>query len=104
MNSIHGLDEVSGEWTQEEIEAAVSTADSAADVFDRIRKGQAGFTDEEDGTLSEGVLKGLQALPETSERATTAIDNLVEAEANYAENKTEANRLIYEEALRNAEL
>jgi hypothetical protein len=103
MSSIHGLDEVSGEWTQEEVEAAVSTADSAADVFNRIRKGQEGFTDE-DGTLSEGVLKGLQALPETSERATAAIDNLVEAEANYAENKTETNRLLYEEALQNADL
>jgi hypothetical protein len=57
MNSIHGLDEVSGEWSQEEVEAAVSTADSAADVFDRIKKGQAGLI--EDGIISDGAMKGL---------------------------------------------
>ena len=108
INDIRGLDEVSGEWKPEEIEQAVSTADNAAEVFDKINEGQAGLV--EGGIISDSALKGLEALPGKSEATTEALNKLKEAKtnldnvANGTDEEKAAAQKAYDEAYALAEL
>ena len=110
LDSIHGLDEVSGEWKPEEIEQAISTANSLSEVIGRIREGQAGLVDE-NGNLTESTLKGIEAWAaqhEVSERTQAALEAVAIAQENLnnakGEDEISAAQKILDEALAQVEL